>query len=566
MQFKSARRVLISGGQEYMADHIVQSVTAIRSFPDKQHDILFYGPTHPLALGFVNLDISVTIEPCRFKISPKYHIASSAYRPHILVEAVERGLNVMTTRDFTTFDEPKTIALKESADSAIVVDSAFRSGDRLVVFYHVAGNQRSDVKVILLNAKKLTQIRTRITKPVWHTPDRWKGKAFRHVGTILINKRFISYWEVDGEGVYAAEYPLSQQLYAAQTPSPTLDKHADNPMISPNADNEWEAFNTFNPAAVELDGETHLIYRAQGFDYVSMLGYAKSADGVAVDYRHPHPVYKPQAEFEFTTQTADTVNQSFMSGGGYGGVEDPRVTYIDGKLHMVYVAFDGVNGPRLAISSIAKNDFTSRKFNKWSPPTLISRPGVVDKSGCVFPRKINGKYAILHRIFPHIYLDYVDDLNFDGNTWLACEYQIPIREEMWDSRKIGAGAPPLWTKDGWLLIYYGVDDRDASKYMVGAMLLDHNDPTKVLYRSDEPILVPDSHFENHGFKPGIAYPCGAVIKNETLYVYYGGADSYVCVATAPLESFLARLKKHSTLEMQTERHVYSFAYDRYQTL
>jgi predicted GH43/DUF377 family glycosyl hydrolase len=216
---------------------------------------------------------------------------------------------------------------------------------------------------------------------------------------------------------------------------------------------------------------------------------------------------------------------------------------------MVYVAFDGWSPPRLAMTSILLDNFLKKRW-LWSKPVLISPPGVVDKSGCILPEKINGKYVVFHRIFPNILIDFVDDLNFDGKTkFLRGEYKIKIRPDKWDSRKIGVGAPPLKTKEGWLLIYYGVDDRDDSKYYAGAMLLDLNDPTKVLYRTDKPLIEPDQEYENNGFKPGIIYPCGAVIVNNQLLVYYGGADSVVCVATAELDIFLQELKSHKLVHL-----------------
>ena len=154
--------------------------------------------------------------------------------------------------------------------------------------------------------------------------------------------------------------------------------------------------------------------------------------------------------------------------------------------------------------------------------------------------------------FPRHINYYVDDLNFCGTSkWLKGQYKIKIRPDKWDSRKIGAGAPPIKTKDGWLLIYYGVDDKDASKYHIGAMLLDLKDPARVLYRSDEPILGPTEEYENNGFKPGIAYPCGAVVKDNELLVYYGGADSVVCVATAHLDTFLSELKAKKPIHLHS---------------
>ena len=216
---------------------------------------------------------------------------------------------------------------------------------------------------------------------------------------------------------------------------------------------------------------------------------------------------------------------------------------IDDRIYMTYVAYNGWDHPRVAITSIALTDFLNNRFF-WEKPVLISRPGIVDKSACIFPEKINGKYVIMHRVFPNIYIDYVDSLDFDGQDFLSETHKIRPRDrEWWDSRKIGAGAPPLRTKDGWLLIYQAVDEKDASEYKVGAMLLDLEDPSKVLYRSFNPILEPREKYENAGFKAGVVYPCGAIIKDETLFVYYGAADSYVCVATANLEQFLSDLKK-----------------------
>jgi predicted GH43/DUF377 family glycosyl hydrolase len=199
----------------------------------------------------------------------------------------------------------------------------------------------------------------------------------------------------------------------------------------------------------------------------------------------------------------------------------------------------------------------------WEKPVLISKPGVVDKSACIFPEKINGKYVIMHRVFPDILIDYVDNLNFDGKTFLSEKHKIsPRAREWWDSRKIGAGAPPLKTKEGWLLIYQAVDDKDASEYKMGAMLLDLNDPSKVLYRSNSPVLEPREKYENNGFKAGVVYPCGAIVKNDTLFVYYGAADSCVCVATANLDKFLVDLKQtgianldSSLLEVDNSREV-----------
>jgi Zn finger protein HypA/HybF involved in hydrogenase expression len=152
--------------------------------------------------------------------------------------------------------------------------------------------------------------------------------------------------------------------------------------------------------------------------------------------------------------------------------------------------------------------------------------------------------VIFHRVFPNILIDFVDDLDFDGKTkWLVGQFKIPVRalSSDWDNLKVGCGPPPIKTKDGWLLIYQAVGKHDETRYKIGAMLLDLKDPTKVLARTKKPILEPVTSYENDGLKEGVVYPCGAVVINDRLFVYYGGADMVVCVASAKLESFMAQL-------------------------
>ncbi len=234
---------------------------------------------------------------------------------------------------------------------------------------------------------------------------------------------------------------------------------------------------------------------------------------------------------------------SYISGGGWGGVEDPRLTLIYDTIYMLYVALES-GLPQLTITSIKKRDFLNRKWH-WQGPKNISPPGAIVKSGVLFPEKIKGKYVILYRIFPNIWIDFVDDLDFEKKRYLSGRPCIKIRKNFWDSRKIGAGAPPIKTKYGWLLIYYGVDERDSLRYKIGAMLLDLENPCRVLARLSQPILEPDDWYEEEGHKSGIVYPCGAVVKNNQILVYYGGADSYVAVASADFDEFLDALRKET---------------------
>lgn len=379
-------------------------------------------------------------------------------------------------------------------------------------------------------------------KPIWNSRDHWPDKKALPLGSILLKDKIVMYWYVNDEVIYAVYLSgFSFDPQTIQKKPIKLHKHKENPIIKPTPHNSWEAFTTLNPAAAYINKKVHILYRAQGYDYISNVGYAVSSDGLKIDYRLNYPVYSPTAHFE-TNQTG-YADPQLMSAGGYGGCEDPRITLLDGKLYMVYVAFDGWSNLRLAMTSIDLDDFLNQRWN-WEKPVLISPPHVIDKSGCLLPEKINGKYVFFHRIFPDILIDFVDDLNFKiKDKWLKGEYKIKVRPGKWDSRKIGAGAPPLKTKDGWLLIYYGVDEQDSGKYHIGAMLLDLKDPTQVLHRTNSPILSPSEEYENNGFKPGIAYPCGAIIIKNNLYVYYGAADSTVCVATTELNNFLSLLKK-----------------------
>jgi len=327
----------------------------------------------------------------------------------------------------------------------------------------------------------------------------------------------------------------------------SLDRFDGNPILKPDPKHPWETKAVFNPAAIYEGGKVHILYRAIGETDVSVLGYASSSDGLHIEERLDKQVYIPREPFEGVTMSQPCVSQTpgiyVSGGGGMGGCEDPRLTRIDDRVYITYVAYDGHSPPRVALSSINIDDFLNKKWN-WKKPVLISPPYKVDKNACILPEKINGKYVIFHRIFPNILIDFVDNLEFDGKTrWLEGQYKIPIRAlgSDWDSLKVGCGPPPIKTRDGWLLIYQAVCRRDESRYKMGAMLLDLKDPTRVLARSRNPILEPIAAYENEGWKAGVVYPCGAVVINDRLFVYYGGADTVVCVASAKLNNFLEQL-------------------------
>lgn len=407
---------------------------------------------------------------------------------------------------------------------------------------------------VFLDAEDPTQILQK-SHPLWEQSDEWIGSFVEPVGVVYFDKKLISYWDFHEEGLFAITHASLKHIQDPKLLATNLSRLTQNPLLSPVSAHYWESKATFNPAAITLEGKVHLLYRAIGDNDVSVMGYAVSGDGVTFE-RLPEPAYIPRETFEGAPERpqklvlSPTSYSPFQSGGGgWGGCEDPRLTQIDDKLYLVYVAYNGWGPPRVALSSISVDNFVKHVWD-WAKPVLISPPGVVDKNAVIFPEKINGKYVVLHRIYPDILLDYVDSLDFDGETFLQGKHKISPTRTGWDNRKVGAGAPPIKTKDGWLLIYHSVGESDPGRYKMGAMLLDLHDPTKVLYRTVSPILAPDHEHENNGWKSGVAYPCGAVVVDGMLYVYYGGADMVVCAATAKLDDFLEELKESGTVVLK----------------
>ncbi len=322
----------------------------------------------------------------------------------------------------------------------------------------------------------------------------------------------------------------------------TLTRFHNNPVLSSQSHNTWEACGVFNPAAYKDDNHVvHLLYRAIGTDGVSRLGYAKSEDGVSFPERLPYPVFFIESPRQIPGAQKRYDPVLYPSGGSWGGCEDPRLVRIDDTIYLTFNAFDGWDFIRIGLTSIAEKDFVAGKWN-WKKPILISPEGEIHKNWVLFPEKINGKFALLHSISPNVEIDYRNSLESIGT--LEPHIQSPTgprvhkRENDWDWMLRGAGCPPLKTDKGWLVLYHAVEKHESHKYKVGVLLLDLNDPTKVIARSPGPLLTPDCWYENDG-KPGIVYVCGAVIRDGVLIVYYGGGDMHTCVAQAPLADVLA---------------------------
>lgn len=310
--------------------------------------------------------------------------------------------------------------------------------------------------------------------------------------------------------------------------SELLIRFAENPIIAPLKNHPWESKYTFNAGAISIADKIHILYRAMGQDETSVLGYAQSTDGLHLTQRLNQPVYSPREQFEIKHR------------GGFSGCEDPRLTVIGNNIYMCYTAYDGINPPRIAISTINTNHFLAQCWN-WTKPKLISAPGIDNKDSCILADKIHGKYAIFHRIPPCIWIDYVDDLEF-GDQYLGGHPLMGPRVNSWDNLKIGLNGPAEKTSEGWLLLYHGVSKED-DQYRMGAALLDLENPLKVTARLHNPIFEPKSWYENEGYRPGTVFSNGQVIKDDILYVYYGASDKYLGVATCPLDAILDALKK-----------------------
>lgn len=295
-----------------------------------------------------------------------------------------------------------------------------------------------------------------------------------------------------------------------------------NPIITPDPNHLWESKATFNPAAIDLGGKVHILYRALANDNTSTIGYVSSADGISVDERLPEPVYVPRENFE--TKKIEGANS---------GCEDPRLTKIGKELYMCYTAFDGVGPPRVAVTSISGKDFLAHDW-RWKKPELITPAGIDDKDTCIFPAKVSGKFMVLHRIGTDICADFLESLDFKKEAVKKCIRIFGPRPGMWDSAKVGITAPPVKTKNGWVLLYHAVSEHHHT-YRIGAALLDPKDPTTVLARSADPIFSPEESFEKEGIVNNVVFPCGIVVRDGLLYIYYGAADKVVGVAAMELD-------------------------------
>ncbi len=514
----------------------------------------------------------VSEEKTNAKVIPEY-----TFKDHLMMYAGGKTISLLASDNLMHWYEeaPDVIGSAKEGKEYIIADIKILDEGIFLIYYealHVGAEsaQAYKLKAALFQRDNPRKVLWKSKRNLHKVHD--DGEKLLHpFAMVTLDDAFVAYWQSadDTLQLFYHQFKGSRLDIAHKAKEkkwkkeelPQLERSDANPIMAPKKEHVWESKAAFNPAAIFVNGVFHILYRAIGDGDVSVLGYAQSEDGINITKRLDHPAYVPREIFEGALKPQNKVDHKnwspFMSGGGaWGGCEDPRLNRMGDRIYLTYVAYNGWQPPRLAMSWITITDFLAHNWN-WSKPVLISPPGVVSKSGSMLPEKIDNHYVFFHRVFPDIHIDFIDDLDrFDGKSFfLKCKESIKVREDQWDAGKFSMGAPPMKTKDGWLVIYSAVSGRQEWKgsdlrYKIGAMLLDLKDPTKVIYRSNDAVLVPETHYENEGAKPGIIYPCGAAIKENTLFVYYGGADEFTCVATADLPTFLEKLKVTGKIESE----------------
>lgn len=315
-------------------------------------------------------------------------------------------------------------------------------------------------------------------------------------------------------------------LHRLAPPSyPTLfHRHPANPILSAR-DWPYAAHSVFNAGACRCNGETVLLVRVEDRRGHSHLTTARSVDGVT-DWRvHDRPSFVPDLSRRDEEMW---------------GVEDPRLTWLEDRKEWViaYTAFSP-SGPMVSLART--NDFTSfQRIGAVMPPE--------DKDAALFPRRFDGRYAMIHRPVSagssgaHIWLSFSPDLIHWGDHQILLHAR---RGAWWDANKIGISPPPMETPEGWLVLYHGVrHTAGGCLYRLGLALLDLDDPRRVLRRSDDWIFAPEEPYERHGDVADVVFPCGWTldVPSGTVRIYYGCADTCVGLATADLGELLSYVR------------------------
>jgi beta-1,2-mannobiose phosphorylase / 1,2-beta-oligomannan phosphorylase len=320
----------------------------------------------------------------------------------------------------------------------------------------------------------------------------------------------------------------------------------------------FEVKAVLNPACIRKGKYVYMFYRAVDEHGHSSIGRCKLDGPLKVIQRDKKPFFYREKSSEF-------------------GIEDPRITYLNGTYYLVYIIYDGKNvriayatskdlkkftkkgiiSPEITydeaenIFRVCKSQLKERYFLFESYFKDINGKDVIlwDKDAFLFPKKFKGKFALVHRILPDMQIIYfknfkeLKSLDFWKNYFKSLSSHIILESMYWyESRNIGGGCPPIETDYGWLLIYHAVDDMDKGRtYRASVALLDKKDPRKVIGRLSEPLFSPTKKWEKKGDVNNVVFPTGAVVFDGRLYIYYGAADTRIAAVSVDLEELLKEL-------------------------
>lgn len=304
-----------------------------------------------------------------------------------------------------------------------------------------------------------------------------------------------------------------------------FERYPGNPIISAD-DLPYLANSVFNAGAAKVEGETLLLMRVEDRRGMSHLTIARSENGIDRWRIEPKPALFPSPE----TNPEEVY-----------GIEDPRITYLEDEdcWAIVFTAFSA-GGPLVALA-------TTKDFKEFIRHGPVLPPE--DKDAALFPVRFKGRWAMIHRpvsTFPTVSADIWISFSPDLKHWGDHRVLLAARKgAWWDANKIGLSPPPLKTDEGWLVMYHGTrTTAGGCIYRLGLALLDLEDPTRVLARSNEWIFAPRESYELYGDVDKVVFPCGWILEDGIVRLYYGGADRCIALATAKLDDLLAWLREH----------------------
>jgi predicted GH43/DUF377 family glycosyl hydrolase len=305
--------------------------------------------------------------------------------------------------------------------------------------------------------------------------------------------------------------PLQDGLHL--TGRDVIRRYQDNPLIKIE-DLPRACSDIWNAGVIRFGGEYLLLLTVETLEGLGSIYLARGTDGY--DFLvEPEP---------FMTASKDEPFARYET----FGIRDARIAEIDATYYITYVA-DSESGERIGLART--NDFQSVERIQ-----LISEPDT--KNGAMFSRKIEQRYAMLERPSAggSIWLSYSDDLRHWGSSTIV----LSPRSGYWDSDRIGPASPPIEIDQGWLLIYYGEKDTSTGPLVrLGAAILDRDDPSRVLARSNIPILTPREKYERIGDIGNVVFSCGALLEDgNQIKVYYGASDSCICLGVGTLDDII----------------------------